>query len=157
MPGSGRYANGVRQSPAPDEEAAGGCGSANCPLPTAPVPPTLAPRKIPILRVVGQLAATYIVAEGPDGMYLIDQHAAHERILYEQLLAAKADAGRAGAARCLTPLVLELSPEQAGVVGQELATLRELGVDIEPFGGNAYLLRAVPAILSRDDPQKALA
>ena len=58
--------------------------------------------------------------------------------------------------RLLTPLALEMSPEQAEVVGQELTTLRELGVDIEPFGGNAYLLRAVPAILRRDDPQKAL-
>jgi DNA mismatch repair protein MutL len=117
---------------------------------------TGAPRGLmPILRVVGQLAATYIIAEGPDGMYLIDQHAAHERVLDEQMLADRA-VHRLAVQPLLEPLMLDLSPEQAAVVAEELPTLNELGVAIEPFGGSSYLVRSIPAILSRDNPQAAL-
>jgi len=105
--------------------------------------------------VIGQLNATYIVAEGPDGMYLIDQHAAHERILYEQMLAQYAEQ-RLPVQPLLEPLLLDLSPEQAAVVAEELDTLSALGVAIEPFGGVSYLVRAIPAILSKDEPQSAL-
>ncbi|PKO23157.1 MAG: DNA mismatch repair protein MutL [Chloroflexi bacterium HGW-Chloroflexi-1] len=120
-----------------------------------PAPPDFRPQMIPILRVVGQLGATYIVAEGPDGLYLIDQHAAHERILYEQMLADHAR-DRIVIQSLLEPLVLDLSPEQAAVVAGEIETLNELGVAIEAFGGASYLVRAVPAILSGADPQSAL-
>ncbi|MCX6027805.1 MAG: DNA mismatch repair endonuclease MutL [Chloroflexi bacterium] len=110
---------------------------------------------LPLLRVVGQLAATYVVAEGPDGMYLIDQHAAHERILYEQMSSQRA--GHTLAVQSLLePLLLDLSPEQAAVVAEELDTLNELGVGIEPFGGSSYLVRSIPAILSRENPAGAL-
>jgi len=110
---------------------------------------------VPILRVVGQLSATYIVAEGPDGLYLIDQHAAHERILYEQMLTDHA-AGRTAVQPLLEPVVLELKPEQAAVVAEALETLNELGIAIEPFGGHSYLVRTMPALLSRDEPESAL-
>ena len=110
---------------------------------------------LPLLRVVGQLAATYVVAEGPDGMYLIDQHAAHERILYEQLSAQRMSHTLA-VQPLLEPLLLDLSPEQAAVVAEELDTLNELGVGIEPFGGGSYLVRSIPAILSRENPAAAL-
>jgi DNA mismatch repair protein MutL len=112
---------------------------------------------MPILRVVGQLAATYIVAEGPDGMYLIDQHAAHERVLYEQMLA---DHERASLTvqPLLEPVVLDLSPELAAVAADELPALAELGLLLEPFGGSSYLLRAVPGILARTgQPERAVA
>ena len=110
---------------------------------------------IPLLRVVGQLGATYIVAEGPDGMYLIDQHAAHERVLYEQML-AEHDGNRLAVQPLLEPLVLDVSPEQAAVVAEELETLNHLGVEIEPFGGASYLVRSLPAILGRENPGAAL-
>jgi DNA mismatch repair protein MutL len=110
---------------------------------------------LPLLRVVGQLSATYIVAEGPDGMYLIDQHAAHERVLYEQML-AEHDGKRLAVQPLLEPLVLDLTPEQAAVVAEELDTLGHLGVEIEPFGGASYLVRSLPAILSRENPHAAL-
>jgi DNA mismatch repair protein MutL len=110
---------------------------------------------LPLLRVVGQLGATYVVCEGPDGMYLIDQHAAHERILYEQFVAERA-AQRLAIQPLLEPLVLDLTPEQAAVVADELATLGEMGIAIEPFGGSSYLVRSIPAILSKDNPQSAL-
>ena len=110
---------------------------------------------IPLLRVVGQLGATYIVAEGPDGMYLIDQHAAHERVLYEQML-AEHDGNRLAVQPLLEPLVLDVSPEQAAVVAEEIETLNHLGVEIEPFGGASYLVRSLPAILGRENPGAAL-
>ncbi len=112
---------------------------------------------MPILRVVGQLAATYIVAEGPDGMYLIDQHAAHERVLYEQLLADHA-AHKLAVQPLLEPVVLDLSPEQAAVAAEELGALADLGLSLEPFGGSSYLLRTVPGILARGgQPERAVA
>ncbi len=110
---------------------------------------------LPLLRVVGQLGATYIVAEGPDGMYLIDQHAAHERVLYEQML-AEHETNRLALQPLLEPLVLDFSPEQAAVVAEELETLNHLGVEIEPFGGASYLVRTLPAILGRENPAAAL-
>ncbi len=127
--------------------------SSQSPVPS-PQSPTAKPL-LPLLRVVGQLAATYVVAEGPDGMYLIDQHAAHERILYEQMSSQRA--GHTLAVQpLLEPLVLDLSPEQAAVVAEELDTLNELGVGIAPFGGSSYLVRSIPAILSRENPAAAL-
>ena len=118
-------------------------------------PQPAAPALMPLLRVVGQMSATYIVAEGPDGMYLIDQHAAHERVLYEQMLAEHAT-NRLALQPLLEPLVLDVSPEQSAVVAEELETLNHLGVEIEPFGGASYLVRSIPAILSREDPLGAL-
>jgi DNA mismatch repair protein MutL len=111
--------------------------------------------QLPLLRVVGQLNASYIVAEGPDGMYLIDQHAAHERVLYEQMLDQRTG-DRLPIQSLLEPLLLDLSPEQAAVVAEDLDLLNALGVAIEPFGGASYLVRSVPAVLSGHDPQTAL-
>ena len=88
-------------------------------------------------------------------MYLIDQHAAHERVLYEQML-AEHDGNRLALQPLLEPLVLDFSPEQAAVVAEELETLGHLGVEIEPFGGASYLVRSLPAILGRENPRAAL-
>ena len=101
------------------------------------------------------MGATYIVAEGPDGMYLIDQHAAHDRVLYEQML-AEHETNRLALQPLLEPLLLDFSPEQAAVVAEELETLNHLGVEIEPFGGASYLVRTLPAILGRENPAAAL-
>ena len=150
------HGGGQMPIPAAAADSAAQPPAGNPPGATAfPTPPALKPQLIPILRVVGQLGATYIVAEGPDGLYLIDQHAAHERILYEQMLADQAQ-NRIAVQSLLEPLVLDLSPEQAAVVAEEIETLNELGVAIEAFGGASYLVRAVPAILSGADPQSAL-
>jgi DNA mismatch repair protein MutL len=111
--------------------------------------------RLPMLRVVGQVAQAYIVAEGPEGLYLIDQHAAHERVLYEQLQAARASQKNISQ-QLLEPQTVELSPEQAGVLAEDLPLLTELGFVLEHFGGNTYLLRAVPAILQGKDPAGAL-
>jgi DNA mismatch repair protein MutL len=110
---------------------------------------------MPLMRVVGQIQQMYIVAEGPDGLYLIDQHAAHERILYEKLAAQKAQAAVARQ-QLLEPVVVELSPGHAALLEAEWDALTEVGFELEPFGGAAYRLRAVPEILNRADPAAAL-
>jgi DNA mismatch repair protein MutL len=106
--------------------------------------------KLPMLRVLGQLGLTYIIAEGPTGMYLIDQHAAHERVLYERFQAERAKE-RVCSQRLLEPLVLEPGPRQAAMMEERLARLVEFGFEIEPFGGDTYLVRAVPEILQGSD------
>jgi DNA mismatch repair protein MutL len=115
-------------------------------LPTT-VTPQLRPR-LPMLRVLGQLGQTYIIAEGPGGMYLIDQHAAHERVLYERFTAER-DRMAVASQQLLTPLPLELTPRQQAAMTEHLEALTELGFEIEPFGGETYLLRAVPATFER--------
>ncbi|MFL7810353.1 MAG: DNA mismatch repair endonuclease MutL, partial [Anaerolineae bacterium] len=112
--------------------------------------------KLPPLRVLGQLAQTYIIAEGPGGMYLIDQHAAHERVLYEQLLAGQASAN-VSSQTLLEALAIELTPGQSEELDEWLEPLHRLGFEVEPFGGTTVLLRAVPAILARTDVRESLA
>jgi DNA mismatch repair protein MutL len=111
--------------------------------------------KMPLMRVLGQVQQMYIVTEGPDGLYLIDQHAAHERILYEKLAAQKAQAG-AVRQQLLEPVVVELAPGQAALLEAEQAALSEVGFELEPFGGTAYRVRAVPEILGQTNPAQAL-
>jgi DNA mismatch repair protein MutL len=122
---------------------------------SAASPQQEAASRLPMLRVVGQLGATYIVAEGPEGMYLIDQHAAHERVLYEKLMTEKAGA-TVSSQGLLEPLTLELTPLQDAALQEHLAMLRSVGFEIEPFGGETYLLRGVPALLSVSDPRQPL-
>lgn len=106
--------------------------------------------KLPMLRVLGQLGGTYVIAEGPTGMFLIDQHAAHERVLYERFQTERAEA-RVSSQRLLEPLVVQPGPGQAALMEERLVSLKEFGFEIEPFGGDTYLVRAVPAILQGTD------
>ncbi|MFB0533934.1 MAG: DNA mismatch repair endonuclease MutL [Anaerolineae bacterium] len=122
---------------------------------TTTVTPQMRP-KLPMLRVLGQLGQTYIIAEGPGGMYLIDQHTAHERVLYERFTAERARMAVASQ-QLLTPLPLELTPRQQTAMAEHLEALTELGFEIEPFGSETYLLRAVPAALERGDIGQAVA
>ena len=108
----------------------------------------------PILRLIGQVAATYLIAEGPDGLYLIDQHAAHERILYEKFLANRE--GALPSQALLDSQVVEFSPSSADLVEENLHILNELGFEIEEFGPQAYVLRAVPALVSGASPEALL-
>ena len=110
---------------------------------------------LPVLRVLGQVQSTYIAAEGPDGLYLIDQHAAHERILFERIKADSA-ASAPQSQSLMEPLTTELNPLQQELVETHMQTFADLGLLIEPFGGNVYIIRAVPSILTDVDPAKAL-
>ncbi len=102
--------------------------------------------KLPLLRSIGQVGATYLVAEGPDGLYLIDQHAAHERVLFERLMQSE-QAGAASQA-LLEPVTVELSAAELMVLESQLEILRRLGFDVEVFGSTAYRVRAVPPLLA---------
>jgi DNA mismatch repair protein MutL len=110
---------------------------------------------MPLLRAVGQIGASYLVAEGPDGVYLVDQHAAHERILFEQLMDAHAR-GALESQILLEPASVEMSARDAGLLDDQLETLRGLGFDIEAFGGRTYRVRSVPSLLSGLAPAQAL-
>jgi DNA mismatch repair protein MutL len=107
--------------------------------------PTL---ELPVLRILGQLANTYIIAEGPDGLYLIDQHAAHERILYDRILAqwAQKEVEIQG---LLQPITIEFSPREEETLKASKEFLAEFGFAIEPFGNRSYLIRTMPALMAR--------
>jgi DNA mismatch repair protein MutL len=118
-------------------------------------PQPIGPVRLPLLRVVGQVGQTYVVAEGPQGMYLLDQHAAHERVLYEQLMAEHTEKD-IPSQTLLEPISLDLEPTLAGVMTENLDLLNHVGFVIEPFGGTTYLVRAIPAILVVSDVRTAL-
>jgi len=103
---------------------------------------------LPVLRVLGQLFSSYIIAEGPDGLYLIDQHAAHERILFERVKYQRSQIEVQG---LLEPVTIEVSPGQNEVLKSHYAGLGEFGFTIEPFGERTFLVRAVPALLHEKD------
>ena len=109
---------------------------------------------LPALRVLGQVLSTYIAAEGPDGMYLIDQHAAHERVMFERIKTESA-AGEPQSQSLLEPITIELNPRQQELVHSHAHLFAGLGLLVEPFGGNVHIIRAVPAILTDGDPAKA--
>ena len=123
----------------------------------SPVPADLDERKLPIMRVIGQIGAAFIITEGPDGVFLVDQHAAHERILYEQFMADWRDEDGVTAQGLVTGTAVHLSPPQATLLNENLDIMRQLGFHIEPFGPNAFMVRAIPAILAKLDPAQAVA
>ena len=110
--------------------------------------------RTPILRLVGQIAAAYLVAEGPDGLYLIDQHAAHERVLFEEFLAIRSST--IPAQTLLQPIAVELPPSYYRLLNDQLPILNQLGFIVEPFGPGAFLVRAIPALFAGMDSSAAL-
>ncbi len=110
---------------------------------------------IPLLRLVGQIGATYLVAEGPDGLYLVDQHAAHERVLFEKLM-AQHEMKNIPAQALLTPEVITLPPQSAHLLLAQLPFLKHFGFDVEEFGPNTFQIRAMPVLFMGSDPASAL-
>ena len=109
---------------------------------------------LPLLRVIGQVGAAYLVAEGPDGLYLIDQHAAHERVLFEKFMR---EAGKEIPSQALLhPQTFELPFQAAAILQSQLEVLNRWGFEVELFGGNAFRVRRIPAILSGMDPVAAV-
>jgi DNA mismatch repair protein MutL len=104
-------------------------------------------RRFGDLRVLGQIHHTYILCEFDTGLILIDQHAAHERVLYEQL--KRRSKGLAGASqKLLVPETLELGYREAGILEKLIEDFNQLGLEVEPFGGNTFVVKSVPALLS---------
>lgn len=106
----------------------------------------LTSKRLPILRLMGQVAQTYIVAEGEQGLYLIDQHAAHERILLNRFLGSSRE--KPGTQLLLDPVALELTPAQATAAASALGALESVGYQLESFGDSSLLVRGVPADLA---------
>jgi DNA mismatch repair protein MutL len=111
--------------------------------------------RIPLMRLVGQIGATYLVAEGPDGLYLIDQHAAHERVLFEKLM-AQHEIQKVPSQALLNPEVVTVPPGSARVLLDQIPVLKHFGFDVEEFGPNTFQVRAMPALFTGSDPTAAL-
>ena len=146
-------------SPLPDEAGAQPQPRTLWPQGQTPAQKTAVPRietpRLPPLRVLGQAATSYIIAEGPEGLYLIDQHAAHERILFEKFLAQR-QARQVERQGLLEPLTIEVTPQQEEALKSQTESLAGYGFDLENFGLRAYLVRAVPALLPGENLAAAL-
>jgi DNA mismatch repair protein MutL len=108
---------------------------------------------IPILRLIGQIGATYLVAEGPDGLYLVDQHAAHERVLYEKMLKT---GGRVASQALLDPVVIQLPPQSVKLLQENLPGMQKFGFHVEEFGLNTFRISAIPSLFAGKDPRAAI-
>ncbi len=122
----------------------------------APVSAPASPRQLPPLRVIGQVATMFIVAEGPDGLYLIDQHAAHERVLYEKMM-QQWQSGSLPAQPLLEPVPVTLPADEASRLEAHLDAIARFGLEVEPFGPNTFLVRSLPAALDGCSPHDLLA
>jgi DNA mismatch repair protein MutL len=113
------------------------------------------PRRYAALRYLGQVAASYLVCAGDEGLVIVDQHAAHERLRFERLREARG--GRAQGLRLLVPRPVTLRADRAALVAERAAWLAELGLEVEPFGpAGTLLVKAVPAPLANLDPAPLL-
>jgi len=99
------------------------------------------------LRMIGQVHNTYILCESSAGLILIDQHAAHERILFEQLK-RRSEASKAASQKLIIPETIELGYREAQILTELVSDIDNLGLEIEPFGGNTFVVKAVPAQLA---------
>jgi len=110
--------------------------------------------RVPILRPVGQIASAYLVAESADGLYLIDQHAAHERVLFERFINHGKDP--LPSQTLLQPVTIELNLATSKLIEEQIPNLNQLGFLVESFGPNTFLIRRIPAILTGSDPAEVL-
>lgn len=112
--------------------------------PSGPSPSAATQNELQNLRVLGVYKALYLIAEGPSGLVLIDQHAAHERILFEKLLTA-AEARDGVSQPLLIPVTVELAPSDSDILINNQKHFSKLGFGIEPFGGGTFIINAIPA------------
>lgn len=146
------FASGHSESPVSGPQAS----SQNSELVVSPsYSPTSQLTSIPLLRLIGQVGAAYLVAEGPDGLYLIDQHAAHERVLFEKLMVQHTTKNIPSQA-LLTPVVVTLPPHATNLLLTQLPILQHFGFDVEEFGPNTFQVRAMPVLFMGSDPSAAL-
>jgi len=128
----------------------------NLAAPNASAPATLPrPDQIADLKPLGQVSSSFIVAVNGEGLWLVDQHVAHERVLFEQHLEARR-AGKVEAQRMLMPLVIELSPRQIVIYEKIAEELSANGFEVEPMGPRSVAIQAVPAGIAPGDGEKLL-
>jgi len=107
------------------------------------------------LRPLGQIHESFIVAAGRDGLWIVDQHVAHERVLFERILKQQA-AGRLERQPLLEPLIIQLTPAQEAEYARIAGELEAAGVDAEPFGGRTLAVKAAPAGVGAADVEKLI-
>jgi DNA mismatch repair protein MutL len=130
--------------------------AANLAAPSADAPATLPrPEQIADLKPLGQVSASFIIAVNGEGLWIVDQHVAHERVLFEQHLEARR-AGKIEAQRMLMPLVIELSPRQIVTFEKIAEELAANGFEVEPMGPKSVAIQAVPAGVRAPDAEKLL-
>jgi len=100
------------------------------------------------LYPIGQIKKTYIIAEGSDAIYIIDQHAAHERILFEDIL-GKINQGITPKQSLIEPLIISPSPAYIDIIEKHMDTIQKIGFEISHFGSSSYLLQAIPPTMSK--------
>jgi DNA mismatch repair protein MutL len=128
----------------------------NLAAPSASAPATLPrPDQIADLKPLGQVSSSFIVAVNGEGLWLVDQHVAHERVLFEQHLEARR-AGKVEAQRMLMPMVIELSPRQIVIYEKIAEELGANGFEVEPMGPRSVAIQAVPAGVAAPDVEKLL-
>ncbi|MGH9742922.1 MAG: DNA mismatch repair endonuclease MutL, partial [Candidatus Acidiferrum sp.] len=128
----------------------------NLAAPNASAPATLPrPDQIADLKPLGQVSSSFIVAVNGEGLWLVDQHVAHERVLFEQHLEARR-AGKVEAQRMLMPMVIELSPRQIVIYEKIAEELSANGFEVEPMGPRSVAIQAVPAGVAAGDAEKLL-
>ena len=143
-------------SVAPAQVSAAGNWAANLAAPSADAPASLPrPEHIADLKPLGQVSASFIVAVNAEGLWIVDQHVAHERVLFEQHLEARR-AGKVEAQRMLMPLVIELSPRQIVIFEKIAEELSANGFEVEPMGPKSVAIQAVPAGVGTPDAEKLL-
>jgi len=103
------------------------------------------------LKIVGQVGDLYIVCESNNGIILIDQHAAHERINFEKLKESYLNKNKSEVQELLIPITLELSPYESELLKMNLEEIEKIGIKIEEFGEGAFLVRSIPAIFKKAD------
>ncbi len=137
---------GFSMPPRGDPDAGGG------------MPPAEAPAAVTVggLRPVGQLLGTYLVLEGAGELVLVDQHALHERVLFDRINERLRQKGNLEVQRMLVPAVVHLEPEDLARLLEAKDLLQTLGWLVEPFGEDAVAVNGVPAVLRRPDPEAAL-
>jgi DNA mismatch repair protein MutL len=101
--------------------------------------------KIPEMRIIGQFMSTYILAEGKECIYLMDQHAAHERIMYERML-RQASCGGVASQRLIEPLMFEMTLPEIETIKENIDIINAIGFEIEDFGPNTLAVRSVPMV-----------
>jgi DNA mismatch repair protein MutL len=121
------------------------------PAPAPPASPIPTPRPPADFRIIGVLGRLYILMENADGLVLVDQHAAHERILFEELRRRMETQG-VPAQRLLMPVSLQLAPRDSDCVAQNIDTLQKMGIGIESFGPATWKIDALPQFLKGNDP-----
>ena len=107
------------------------------------------------MRPIGQFDETYILAQADEELFIVDQHAAHERVFYEKFK-AQFQSNAIDIQQLLFPVSIELSHREYAILEEHLDFFRQYGLELEPFGGTTYLLKAVPALLSKADYKKLL-